>query len=269
MPSHPKISPNILQQICNVVGDTHTGLTGSEIGRTLASSRIEDPEPTITKRDRLYVALSRRQEADKCSNNVLAYLQTIMDPVSYSRDPDIFRNRRDSLNQILAFAGYKLQENGNLEVVDKVDNLDEAQQRANRLRAELSKRKVHHEVLKYCNSELLQSNYFHAVFEAVKGIADRIREMTGLTEDGAELIDLAFKVSEPFIILNSLRSKSELSEHTGFMNLLKGTFGMFRNTTAHSPKIKWPIPEEDAFDLLTLVSLVHKKLDRATPVRRA
>lgn len=47
------------------------------------------------------------------------------------------------------------------------------------------------------------------------------------------------------------------------MNLLKGVFGTFRNTTAHAPKITWPIDEQDALDILSTISLIHRKLDKA------
>ena len=47
----------------------------------------------------------------------------------------------------------------------------------------------------------------------------------------------------------------------GFVNLLVGLFGVFRNPTAHAEKIYWPIGEQDALDILGLVSLVHRKLD--------
>jgi uncharacterized protein (TIGR02391 family) len=45
--------------------------------------------------------------------------------------------------------------------------------------------------------------------------------------------------------------------------LTKGMFGRFRNTTAHAPKISWPIGLGDALDLLTLASLLHRRLDAA------
>jgi uncharacterized protein (TIGR02391 family) len=47
------------------------------------------------------------------------------------------------------------------------------------------------------------------------------------------------------------------------MNLIKGLFGAFRNTTAHAPKIHWNITEQDALDILTTISLVHRRLDSA------
>jgi len=125
-------------------------------------------------------------------------------------------------------------------------------------------------VLKYCNEELLVDNYFHAVFEATKSIAEKIRSKTGLTSDGSALVDEAFslKSSIPHLALNSLQTESEQSEQRGFMNLLKGLFGTFRNTTAHAPKITWPIAEQDALDILSLVSLLHRRLDNAVEARK-
>ena len=40
-------------------------------------------------------------------------------------------------------------------------------------------------------------------------------------------------------------------------------FGVFRNVTAHAPKTKRPIKEEDALDLLSLASYLHRRIDGA------
>ena len=68
--------------------------------------------------------------------------------------------------------------------------------------------------------------------------------------------------------MNSLQNESEQSEQKGFMNLLKGLFGTFRNTTAHAPKITWRIEEQDALDILSMVSLVHRRLDNAVEAQK-
>ena len=124
-------------------------------------------------------------------------------------------------------------------------------------------RAIHSEVFKYCRSELIKDNYFHAVLEAAKSIAERIRKMTGLNNDGSELFDKAFSVKYPLLALNNLQTDSEKSEQKGFVNLLKGIFGAFRNPHAHAPKVVWPLSEQDAIDLLTMVSYVHRKLDKS------
>jgi uncharacterized protein (TIGR02391 family) len=183
----------------------------------------------------------------------------------------LYEKKRQELNEVLAFCGYILGEDGKLRREHAVRTLSEAVARAGRLRAELQRRAVHSDVLAFCRSELLQKNYFHAVFEATKSVADKVRAKTGLTSDGSELVDQAFgcgKVGMPFLAFNSLQSETERSEHTGLMNLMKGMFGAFRNVTAHAPKVSWPISEQDALDLLTIASLLHRRLDAAARTPR-
>ncbi|MHB8384013.1 MAG: TIGR02391 family protein [Candidatus Binataceae bacterium] len=144
--------------------------------------------------------------------------------------------------------------------------MPEAEQGAGRLRSELQRRQVHSDVLRFCRAELLNTippNYFHAVLEATKSVAQKIRDRTGLTSDGAEIVDEAFRISSPLLAINSLQTETEQSEQKGFANLLKGMFGTFRNVTGHAAKIMWPITEQDALDLLTLVSYLHRRLDQA------
>ena len=95
-----------------------------------------------------------------------------------------------------------------------------------------------------------------------KGVAERIRLISGLTADGAELVNKAFSIQSPILVLGPLTTESEKSEQKGFANLLVGLFGAVRNPLAHAPKTNWPMSEQDALDILTLVSLIHRKLDR-------
>jgi uncharacterized protein (TIGR02391 family) len=57
--------------------------------------------------------------------------------------------------------------------------------------------------------------------------------------------------------------ESKRSEQKGFANLLRGVAGMFRNTTAHEARIHWNMSKDDAEDLLSMASLIHRRLDRA------
>ena len=50
---------------------------------------------------------------------------------------------------------------------------------------------VHADVLRFCRAELVADNYFHAVLEVTKSIADELRAKSGLTDDGAKLVDAA------------------------------------------------------------------------------
>ena len=266
MPAHPVLPPNQVQALCNVLGDTGTGLTGREIDRLLSACRIGDPAGGKAKRHRLFEALKARQDQDGWSNAVLRFVEEAMDPVRYRGHDDIFDSRRHDLNEALAFAGWQLGEDGKLRAAQKATTLTEAQERAGELRKELQRRAIHPDVLQFCRAELLQNNYFHAILEATKSVAEKIRHKSGLQKDGAPLVDAAFGMglsAHPLLAFNSLQTESERSEHTGLMNLLKGALGTFRNPTAHAPKIAWAVTERDALEALTLLSMLHRRLDGA------
>ncbi len=264
MAAIPALDEAHLEALCDVLGDTGSGLSGSEIGRFLQDCGIADPEPSMTKRHRLCIALQARQRQDGCANNVLAFVTRVMNPARYHRNPEYHDGFRNRVNVTLAFAGYQVNEQGEVVPVPKAGTLAEAESRASNLRAELRRRNVHPGVLRFCRAELLQENYFHAVLEATKSLSDKIREKTGLTCDAGELAQKAFSCGQtgmPFLAFNSLGTESERSEQSGFMNLFVGAFGAFRNPTAHSPKILWEMKEQEALDCLTLVSLLHRLLD--------
>jgi uncharacterized protein (TIGR02391 family) len=162
------------------------------------------------------------------------------------------------------FAGIVLSESGVLLPVDRAGTLSEARRRAEELRADLVVRGVHPDVLKFCREELIADDYFHAVLEAVKSVGDKLRARTGLVDDGGALIDRALGGTPPMLAINALQTESEQSEQRGFANLVKGTFGMFRNPTAHAPRVHWTMSKSDAEDLLSLVSLIHRRLDAAS-----
>jgi len=188
----PSIQKNILEKACDVLGDTETGLTGSEIGKYLRQCNIVDVNPGMTKRIRLFEALEQKQDKDRCANNIFAFITTVMNPVLHVGHKEYFERKRKELNEVLSFAGYILNNQGQIQEVQAAKTLDEAEQRADTLKKTLRDRRVHPDVLLFCRAELLQDNYFHAVFEATKSIADKIRTKSGLVSDGSALVDAAF-----------------------------------------------------------------------------
>jgi uncharacterized protein (TIGR02391 family) len=256
-----------LTSIAKILADTDEGLTGSEIEHMLRECRIPDPSPTMTKWKRLYNAFVEFQNKRQIGNHVLVFVNRAMKPVRYTSDPGAFERRREQLNAVLSFSGFFIGDDGKVRWARRATNLDEALERAGRLQTALVNRGVHEDVLHYCRAELLQENYFHAVFEATKSIAAKIRSLSRLTSDGAELAQSAFALpkdgSAPILAINELKTDTDRGEQRGFTNLLIGLFGTVRNPLAHNPKVEWPMEERDALDVLTLTSLVHRKLDRA------
>jgi uncharacterized protein (TIGR02391 family) len=94
--------------------------------------------------------------------------------------------------------------------------------------------------LPYCEEEWLKENYFHAILEITKSVAERLRQLSNYTSDGADLVDDCFglgKDKKPMLAFNILQTPSDESEHKGFGNFCKGFFSMYRNPKAHNPKI--------------------------------
>ena len=192
----------------------------------------------------------------------MTFIQLALSPVRYLGKEELFHSRKHEINKRLSFIGVELNERGKYQEVSKATTISEAEQRASRFKYKLEIRNVHELIFKYCKPELLTENYFHAVFEAIKSIADRIRKMTGLYADGAELIDTTFSTKNPLLRINLLQNDTDRSKHLGLMNSIKELFGLIRNLTAHVPKIKFAIEEDEALDLMILISYTHKRLDR-------
>lgn len=265
---YPMWPVGVVETVCKVMADTsYPGLTGGEIARLLAMCGFEDVAAGATKWRRLEAALQTRQQAQRASNCLIRFINLAMDPGRYVDDPNRFHALRDGLTEALALIGMRVNGDGRVATARRATNLDEVAKLAGRLQTELRRRGVHDQVIFYCQEELIRKSLFHAVFEATKGLAARLRTLSGSTLDGAELVDHCFgmKTGAPVICINSFVSQSDRSEHTGFGNLLRGVFGTFRNPPAHAPRAlaDWTVSEPDALDLFSTLSFLHRRLDKA------
>lgn len=252
-------SEGAIESIAKLLGDVGSG---SDISRVLNERNIEDDSGHSTKWRRLYHVFLTVQKKYNCPNHILDFIKSYLTPARFVGRSDEFERTRKELNAIISFEGLEYGEDGNFRIIKAVSTLSEAEQRLKTIRNKFQGRILHYEVLKYCKTELLQDNYFHAVFEASKGLAQRVRELSGISLDGSALVDKVFSIDLPYLAINSLQSETERSEHKGFAALLKGCFAAVRNPLAHEPKILWN-GVEDAADYLSLISLLHRKLDGA------
>ena len=256
------IDSGTIESLAKILAENDQGLTGTELSKFIPESGLVDVDPDNTKWKRLYNSFADYQNKNKNSNKILVFINLTMKPSRFIGQNEKYETIRGELNKRLAFIELELNEKGIFNPVTKATTITEAEQRVNRFKSKLENRNIHPKIYEYCNAELITENYFHSVFEAVKSIAEEIRKKTNLTLDGAELLDKAFSISNPLLKINELETETEQSEQKGFTNLIKGVFGMFRNTTAHSPKIVWKISEDEALDIMTTISLIHKKMNK-------
>jgi uncharacterized protein (TIGR02391 family) len=262
MAAFPSFSSGVLEALAKAVGDCGSG---SEISQTLSRLSISDQSGESTKWRRLLSVFGGIQSQDGCANRIVAFVQSFVAPARFIGRAEEFEAHRQNLNLALAFAGLKFGEDGQLRATELARTLPEAEARVQTLRSKFRGRTIHPEVLRFCEAELLVDNYFHALLEANKGLAQRIRDLSGVQLDGAALVDKVFSVQNPILAFNRLMTESERSEQTGYATLLKGCFGAIRNPLAHSPRLFWD-GEEDAADILSMLSLLHRKLDGCVKV---
>ncbi|MDD4405515.1 MAG: TIGR02391 family protein [Parabacteroides sp.] len=263
--------PSTLEMLANNIADVDPQITGSVIHHFLQQAQIEDvsySEQYLAKRKKLYNAFASYQNTYKYANNIIAFIQLLLAPQRYLGNEDMYNKVKEAINNQLVFEGLFLNEANELVAVEKASKITDVQIRVDGLRNKLIQQAAHQAIFHFCNEELLANNYFHAVFEANKGLFHRIQDLSGLTIDGNTLIEQAFS-SNPILIINNYITQSEKDEHKGFCNVLKGLCGMFRNPGAHEPKIEWEIIEQDALEILGIISYCHRRLDKAQKIRLA
>ena len=255
------LSESQIEPLAILLGDCGSG---SDITRVLASLNLNDHGEGYTKWRRLYGLFLKIQSKDGNANRILDFIEKYLAPARYVNRNEQFEGIRTELNVIMAFSGIEYGSDGKFRETEPVSTLNEAEVRANTIRSKLQG-PVHPEVLKYCTAELMEDNYFHAAFEASKGLAQRIRDESGIQGDGTGLVDTAFSLNRPLLAFNSLQTETEKTVHKGIATLMRGCFMFVRNPLAHEPKIMWAA-EDDVADYFTLISLLHRKLDHCVQV---
>ena len=218
MSAVPSFPEGQIEALARLLGECGSG---TDISRVLSDRGLVDSSGESTKWRRLYRVFLESQKQHQCSNRILDFIQSFLIPARFVGRSEQFEGNRQELNIILAFSGLEYGQDGKFRQREAAQTLDEAEKRVRTIRAKFQGRRIHPEVLKYCQAELLQDNYFHAVFEATKGLAQRIRDMSGITTDGAALIDRVFSIEHPLLAINTLRTDTEKTEHKGFAALLK------------------------------------------------
>jgi uncharacterized protein (TIGR02391 family) len=261
------LSDSVLDSVSRTLSDA---FSGTQITNIFAACSIPDTSGESTKWKRLYFTFESLQKTDRCANRIGDFIQNAMNPSRWTSEGnrERYETVRADLNRALIFEGLSVGKDGKLVQEKAAASLDEAHQRTNRLRSELEHRRMHPAILGACSRLLLKDdNFFHAAFEATKSVAGRMREISGLDKDGNQLVNEALERGQrpfPLVAFNAYVSETDKNEHMGITHLTRGLFFAFRNVTAHEPSTVWMISEQDALDMMSTASLVHRRLDSAT-----
>lgn len=117
----------------------------------------------------------------------------------------------------------------------------------------------HPKVVKASKKLFEDGHYTDAIFRAFTEVNNFVKAKTGLELDGKALMSQVFRIENPVIKLNELRTKSERDEQEGFMFLFMGAMEGIRNPKAHDNIIqKDPLK---TLEYLALASLLMRRAE--------
>lgn len=262
----------IIEEISKILGEITTGSKITNMFKTLNfydSDSINGEKPVSTKWRRLNETSIHECRKSNSAKPFFKIIEYIMKPQNFMNSSEEWYKNKREVNSHLMFYSYELDDSGKIRSIKVIQNYSEAKRRLQSFEEKLSLHDMHPNTLKFCTEELFQENYFHAILEASKSVLERVRQISDLSSDGAELIQQAFSAKSPIILIegNMLRSKTDRSLYNGLKNLLETIISLYRNPTAHAPKLYDQTSETDAITAFTLISLAHRILDNCINVR--
>lgn len=263
----PPFDARHLTSIAKILADGERSLTAEQLAALLRDSKISDCSPESVGWKRLFSAFIELQNQRHFGNHVIVFVNRAVSLARSTWPERAVAQQREQLNAVLALSGTSIGDDGKVHWdAPAPSSRADAATRAARLRAALVARGAHPQVLEVCRAELLRKHYYAALFEAATQIAARIRKLSGITADGSELVMQAFAwrgATKPIVSINALSTDAEKGEQRHLLQLTSGLLGSVTSVRVSATKLEWPTSEQDALDLLSVASLVHRKLDHA------
>ena len=266
------IDRSLIESVCRVLGELTSGYKITIMFKTLNfydDDNIQYGKAVSTKWKRLRDAIIYECTQQHRARPFFQIIEYIMKPIDFVHAPDAWQENRKAINSSLIFYGFELTDSGKIIQTTAVESVADAQKRLQSFQNKLDMYEIHENVLQFCNKELLQNNYFHAILEASKSVLQRVREISELEPDGTALIQQALSTKNPVILIkgNMLKNETDRSLYNGLKNLLETIVSLYRNPTAHSPKLFDVTSETDAITAFNMMSLAHRILDNCINVR--
>ncbi len=124
---------------------------------------------------------------------------------------------------------------------------------------------LHPTVVQSSVDHFKSGHYREAVLNSITAIFDLIRSRTGLDLDGSALVNRAFSLTDPYLVLSELDTDSGQNDQKGFIQLFSGSYQGIRNPKAHS--LNHDLTELKASQYLVHASLLARRVSEAHQVK--
>lgn len=272
----PSIDPTYLTMICDALVSLDDVISDGELGILLLSSDIPDANPNASRHRRLLTAMIAEQERARCADSIAKFLRRTGYHIKTKRGEDAYKRYIREMNQILSFAGLELDNNANLDKASLKPQVDgakhmyvapEAEERAKQLKSLIRARHLHPDLELSCRAEFfVEPGYFVFLTEATKVLLEKVKSKSNLRVDNPGIAEQAFAFpwkGEPVLAFNQFEADSDRSEQFSLMVLLKAMFLIVQDEQSGKYRHGWKLSQDDALDLLTMISFFHRKIDKA------
>jgi len=247
-----------LETLAKIIGDRYTGSEVSELFRKAGFPEISHDGGT--KWRFVYAALETMQKQKYGIHNIAKLVEQLCDPQEYFSMPDKHAEICIQVNQILAFYGLTVGNDGKIrKTSQKITTLSPLISENQKI---FDSRGFHAKITQHARKLFSEGNYFHAVFECCKVYDKEVQIKSQASEYGSKLMENVLALTGS-LKLNAQQSRSQKSEQEGVMHLSVGLMRAIRNPQAHEPALDWPLDRDEAIDLLSFLNFLFRKLDKA------
>lgn len=243
----------ILEDVSRAIGDTYTGV---QLARFLTDSGI--PRELVphhqgeTKWQYVFDILAALEQGGSAARRTLRkFLGAWLSDTLHSGPDEVIRPRL--LGQ-LGRQGWHLQD-GRLVIGAPLPGMPEPPP----LGARLERLTRLHPSVKEVIQRYIPDRLEVAIFEAFKTVNNRVKELTGLSIDGSDLMAQAFGGQTPRLLLADLSTATGQNIQIGYQFIFMGAVRGIRNPDAHELFV--PLSDEEALEQLGLASLLMRRLD--------
>jgi uncharacterized protein (TIGR02391 family) len=133
-------------------------------------------------------------------------------------------------------------------------------------RGELGFEHLLHPIVAQSSYEMFRNGHLReAVLNSIVAIFDLIRERTGIGADGPNLVNRAFSLTDPYLVLSELESESGQNDQKGFIQVFNGSYQGIRNPKAHTLTHDLTAPK--AAQYLVYASLLARRVEESRLVK--
>jgi uncharacterized protein (TIGR02391 family) len=124
---------------------------------------------------------------------------------------------------------------------------------------------LHPDVRRAAIRHYQDGDYRNAVLDAITAVFDKIRERTGIDQDGDRLVNQVLSVGAPVLILSEVDTESGRNDQSGFADIFRGFYRGVRNPKAHS--LVHDLDANKAGQHLVLASILMRRVVEARLVK--